>query len=276
VNRDARSGPNRLYCHRFGDPARAPLLLLHGFLGCGEDFAPLLGHLGGRFYGLALDLPGHGRTSLDATDPAWSVEGCAETILRWLDAAAIERPHLLGYSMGGRIALRLAVEAPSRFASIVVESASPGLENGSERAQRRQNDSELAARLRRDPLERFVDDWYRQPLFATLRARADYAELRRRRLRQDPHGLARALEQMGVGTQEPLWARLATLARPLHFAFGAEDARYRDIAARLARLAPCLRVRVFAGAGHNVHGEQEQDFAKYLEEVCGERARGTA
>lgn len=269
MNRAARNDPDRLYCHRYGDPARPPLLLLHGFLGSGEDFAPLVGQLDAVYYALALDLPGHGRTSLAPNDPAWSVEGCAEAILRWLDATAIERPHLLGYSMGGRIAVRLAVEAPSRFAAIVVESASPGLESDDERAQRRQRDAERAARLRRERLERFVDDWYGQPLFASLRARSDYAALRGRRLRQDPDGLARALEQMGVGSQEPLWARLATLPRPLHFAVGAEDPKYRAIAARVASLGPHLRVRVFAGAGHNVHVEQEQSFAEYLAEVCG-------
>jgi 2-succinyl-6-hydroxy-2,4-cyclohexadiene-1-carboxylate synthase len=249
---------------------------LHGFLGSGEDFAPLLRRLDVRFHGLAPDLPGHGRTALDPADPAWSVEGCAEAILRWLDAEGIDRPHLLGYSMGGRIALRLAVEAPSRFGAVVVESASPGLETDSERAQRRRSDAELAARLRREPLERFIDDWYGQPLFATLAARADFTELRRRRLKQDPQGLARSLERMGVGTQQSLWPRLAQLRHPLQLAVGADDAKYRDIAARAAGLTPQLRVRVFAGAGHNVHVEEEQRFAEYLEEVCAGPARREA
>lgn len=250
--------------------------MLHGFLGSGEDFAPLAQRLPSQVNVLALDLPGHGRTLLDADDPAWSVEGCADAILAWLDAEGIAAPHLFGYSMGGRIALRLAIAAPSRFGAIVIESASPGLETADARAQRRHDDAGLAARLLGMPLERFIDDWYAQPLFASLAASAAYAELRALRLRGDPVGLARALTCLGSGAQQSLWPRLGELHRPVHLVVGAQDARYRDIAARMAALAPAMRVRVFAGAGHNVHVEQPERHAGYLAEVFAARTRGEA
>lgn len=261
-----RSG-NGFRCHRFGDPRRPALLLLHGFLGCGQDFEALATMLEDRVHGLALDLPGHGQTRLEDDDPAWSVEGCASAILRWLDSERIASPHLLGYSMGGRIALRLAVIARPRFREIVIESASPGLESPDERAQRQLDDARLAAKLRTEPLERFVDDWYAQPMFARLALQPTFADLRRRRLRQHPGQLALSLERMGLGSQQSLWRDLPVLSGRVHFAVGAEDGKYRRLAARAAQLSPRIEVRVFEGAGHNVHFEQPRCFADYIGEI---------
>ncbi|HET7093398.1 MAG TPA: 2-succinyl-6-hydroxy-2,4-cyclohexadiene-1-carboxylate synthase, partial [Thermomicrobiales bacterium] len=185
-----------------------------------------------------------------------------------LDQLRIERASVLGYSMGGRLALSFAVSHPERVAALALESATAGIANEAERSARRAADERLATSIERDGVACFVADWERLPLFAT-QARLPAARqeaLRQDRLRQRALGLANSLRGFGQGAQPALHARLAEIGCPVLLVVGEEDARFRAIAADLADRLSDARVTVVPEAGHAVHLEQPERFATIVQE----------
>ncbi len=240
-----------------------PLLLLHGFMGSGEAWAPraaVLAEHGIRT--LAVDLIGHGASDAPADPERYRMERCVADLLELLDRLEPRRVAVLGYSMGGRVALHLASAAPERVSALVLESASPGLADPSERERRIASDEALAATLERDGLAAFVDRWERQPLFASQRSLPpdERARLRAERLRQRPLGLANSLRGYGTGRQAPLWDRLPLLDIPTLVVVGALDEKFHMIGQRMADTLPRARLAVVPEAGHTVHLEQPRAF----------------
>lgn len=247
-----------------GDADHPPILFLHGFMGSGADWVDVISALDERFCCVAPDLPGHGG-SVGLSPENYTIEGAAKMLHKLLDGLEISRVTLAGYSMGGRLALYLALRYPQRCAGLFLESASPGLESAEERAARRATDEERARRLESGDFEEFLRDWYRQPLFAPL-AR-DEALLRRtielRRL-NDPAELARSLRGMGTGSQPSLWGELEGLSAPALAVAGGLDEKYVRVSSRMARLSPCIESAVISEAGHTVHAEAPEAYISLL------------
>lgn len=237
------------------DPARPPLLLLHGFLGSKAEWAELMPRLSastGRTC-LALDLPGHGQNP----QTTCSFADTAAQLWRDLETMGIGSVDLLGYSMGARLALYLCVHFPERIGSCVLESGSPGLQSEHERSSRRVHDDKLAQTLETHTLKEFLDDWYQQPLFSSLRAQPDFERLKSRRLQENQlrtQDLARSLRQAGTGVMTPLWDILPQLKLPLLALAGEQDAKYVKLAHEMAQHCPSLNVRILPG-GHCPHLE---------------------
>ena len=244
---------------------RPPLVLLHGFTGSSRSWEAHLEPLAqARGAALAVDLVGHGRSDAPADPARYTFPAVVADLLGLLDRLGVGRVDLAGYSMGGRVALHLALAAPWRVRALVLESASPGIEDPDERARRRAHDEALAGLLEREGIEAFVRLWESQPLFAT-QARLPPAvreALRAERLAQRPHGLAGALRGLGAGVQAPLWGALPGLRLPVLVVAGAEDPRYRAIARRMGEALPDARAVVVEGAGHNVHLERPEAFRR--------------
>ncbi len=257
-----------------GDPRRPAILFLHGFMGSGADWADVLPALGGRFYCVVPDLPGHG-ASLKLPPEAYTVEGAARALLDLLDELGVERPVLAGYSMGGRLALYLALRHPERCAGLFLESASTGIEDASEREARRRSDEEKARRLESGDFESFLRDWYRQPLFASLtRNEGLLEETVEARLRNDPEELARSLRGMGAGSQPSLWGELAGLEVPSFAVAGELDEKYVRISDRMASHSSRMRATVVSAVGHNVHAESRAAYLALLEDFLSSPWRG--
>jgi 2-succinyl-6-hydroxy-2,4-cyclohexadiene-1-carboxylate synthase len=183
-----------------------------------------------------------------------------------LDRQGIGRAHVLGYSMGGRVALALALAHPDRVGALVLESASPGLAGAGERAARVAADAALAARIEREGVPAFVDCWEALPLWASqARLSADArAALRAQRLQNTPVGLANSLRGLGTGSQPPLWDRLGDLAAPTLLVAGCDDAKFSDLARRMAEAIPANELLLVHSAGHAVHLEQPAVFARLV------------
>jgi len=177
-------------------------------------------------------------------------------VIRTMDGLEVTRPVVAGYSMGGRLALYLALRYPNRCTGLILESVSPGLERSSERAARRAADESKAERLKSGDFEAFLRDWYGQPLFAPLARDEEllYRTIEARR-RNDPGELARSLRGMGTGSQASMWGELEGLAVPALAIAGELDEKYARISWRMAGINPRIESAVVPRAGHSVHAE---------------------
>ena len=274
------SGSWRIHV-RSAAAAATPLLLLHGFTGSGRDWTEVGAGLADRPL-IAPDLPGHG----DTTVPPASFDAVVDSLVSALDGMGTGSFDLLGYSMGGRLALALALAYPDRVRRLVLESASPGLPTAAERARRRAADAELARLALRDGIAAFVDRWEQVPVLATEERLSPErrAQQRSDRMLCDPAGLAASLERMGTGTQPWLGDRLAELRLPVLLIAGERDPKFLDVAATMASRIVDARRAICAGAGHNVHLEKPDPYVRYVRrfldardpvgDVCAENRGG--
>ena len=247
-----------------GDDSDPALVFLHGFMGSSADWLDVTLALEDRFRCIALDLPGHG-ASLGLPSGSYSFEGAARATVRTLDELNVLRATFVGYSMGGRLALYLALRYPERCAALFLESASPGLEGVAEREARRRSDREKAARLASGDFEQFLMDWYSQPLFTSL-ARRDgpFEEMITARRGNDPAELALALTGMSTGAQPSLWGELPDLDVPALAVAGELDEKFVALAQRMAGASPNMRAAVVPGTGHNVRVEAPEEYVASL------------
>lgn len=253
----------RIRSHRSGDVTGQLVVILHGFTGSAKAMAPVVDRLRPNHQVVAVDLVGHGGSDAPDDVAPYSMPACVAQVVGVLDQIASERAHVIGYSMGGRAALSLAVQHPERVASLHLVGATAGLRTEAERVARRAADDALADRLLTDGLEAFVDHWMSIPLFASqvrlggpalAAARAD-------RLTANPLGLANSLRGMGTGSMPPLHERLGDLAVPVQLIVGEEDEKFHTIARDLASLLPDATVTVIAEAGHAAHLESPDAVA---------------
>jgi 2-succinyl-6-hydroxy-2,4-cyclohexadiene-1-carboxylate synthase len=236
------------------------LLLLHGFTATGASWDRVRRLLdGGEYAPEAPDLRGHGGRAGER--PA-TIEACVE------DLRQREPYALAGYSMGGRVALHLALAQPERVRRLVLVSTTAGLESEEERARRRAGDADLADGLERAGVEAFARSWAAQPLFAEQPPEIA-AAAHRDRLRNDAPGLAASLRGMGTGAMTPVWDRLHELTMPAVVVVGERDAKFRAIGERLADALPDAELLVAAGAGHSVHLEAPEAIAQALDPEAG-------
>lgn len=195
---------------------------------------------------MAIDLPGH----LTSPDPTGDY---LEVIRALLDRLPASIDRVIGYSLGGRIALSLIQLAPERFRSAVIISAHPGLLDPALREQRRLADQSWIRLLRDQGLEAFVTAWEHQPLFKTQARLAPeiLARQRARRLSQRPEGLASVLERLGLGEMPSTWEALARYQGRLDWIIGGEDRRFQAIAHEVVAHRPSTRLHVLENVGHN-------------------------
>jgi 2-succinyl-5-enolpyruvyl-6-hydroxy-3-cyclohexene-1-carboxylate synthase len=250
---------------------KVPVVCIHGFSRDARMWDSLIPLLEDGFPVFAVDLMGHGASPAPKDDvfpEAYSVEYNTARLFDALGDAGIERCHLIGYSMGGRVALHAAAQEPASFASLILLSASPGIEDPGERAQRLSSDHRLAAEIERDGLEIFVDAWLRTPAFSTLHLRgAEFLhQAKEERMRQNSRGLAGALRGMGQGTQLPLWAMLRSLAMPVQLVAGAHDGKYHALCEIMRTLIPDARLHVVEDAGHDLVAESAIEVATVINE----------
>ncbi len=225
----------------------ADLVLLHGFTQTSASWEPVVRALGPRYRALAPEL---------GTGP-WDAE------LDRLAAIVAPGAILAGYSLGGRLALALALTRAVSLSALVLVSASPGLADPGERAARRAADDALAGRIEAIGTEAFAEEWAAQPLFAGQPpelAAAAHAD----RLRHAPGELADQLRGLGTGTMPPLWHRLAELSVPTTLVVGERDAKFRAIAEQMAAAIADASVVVVEGAGHAVALERPEAVAGAL------------
>jgi 2-succinyl-6-hydroxy-2,4-cyclohexadiene-1-carboxylate synthase len=246
-------GAGVLHADVHGTPGQPRVVLVHGFTQTRRSWDRLLPRLTEGHEVVAVDAPAHGRSAGHRTD---LVDGAQ------LLGEAGGRAAYVGYSMGGRLALHLAVARPELVERLVLVGATAGLDTDDERAARRAADGALAADVERDGLDAFLARWLANPLFATLPAEAAGVE---DRLENTVDGLAASLRLTGTGTQRPLWDDLPRLTMPVLFVVGELDAKFTALARRMeAAWGGDAEVAVIAGAGHACHLERPDAFLEVV------------
>jgi 2-succinyl-6-hydroxy-2,4-cyclohexadiene-1-carboxylate synthase len=240
-----------LYAERLGD--RSQVTLVHGFTQTGRSWRPVLERLGPLHAFTVVDLPGHGHSS--------SVKGGL-----WDGAAAIgeagQHAAYVGYSLGGRFCLHLALAHPELVEALVLVSATAGLDTERERQERREADEVLAGRIETEGVASFLDWWLRRPLFATLSAEQAGVDDRQDNTAE---GLASSLRHAGTGQQEPLWDRLGELDMPVLVIAGERDGKFAKIGRRLAAaIGSNAELVLIPDAGHACHLERPDAFCLTL------------
>ena len=241
-----------------------PVTLLHGFTQSGRSWRELIAKLPAGYRWIVPDLRGHGETQI-WKGASCSMDACTADLVKLWDTLDVERTHLVGYSMGGRLALHIATHRPDRVLSVFTIGAHAGLEEDA-REGRRRGDEALAERIEKDGIEAFVNYWGSQPMFAGIERRGPTyaAEVRSERLRNHVAGLACSLRGMGAGAMEPLWDQLAHVEFPCTFVAGQLDHGYVASARKLAATVPNSRVEIVPRAGHSVHQERPDAVARAL------------
>jgi len=261
--RETQTKFGQVSVREFGD-GPVGLIALHGFTQHGGSFEELASLLGTDV--VAVDLPGHGSTDVGPI----TFEVAVSVVTEVLESLG-NRPALLGYSQGGRIALGVSLARPDLIDRLILVSASPGIEDPELRRQRREADDILAGRIEDLGVEAFVDEWLELEMFAGLQRRptqwrnAD----RSRRLENSAPGLAAALRGMGQGAQPFLGESLDRLTVPLLAIAGGDDPRYMDHAEAMVSAVPDGALAIVPDAGHAVNAELPGAIASLVGDFIG-------
>ena len=248
---------DELRLHVVSSGEDAPLLLLHGFTGSSSTWDYFRSKLEQSFRVIAVDLPGHGQSSVPDDPERYSLDRLSADLARVLDDLEIDRAAVFGYSMGGRAALRFALNEPTRLNALILESATPGIDEAS-RPQRAASDRLLADMIERDGVAAFVAKWERLPLWNTQVRMPDAGRkaLHNQRLANDARGLANSLRGAGSATDPAVTGRLGEIQTPTLILTGELDAKYIEIGRVLESGIPNADMQIIPDAGHAIHLEQ--------------------
>ncbi|WP_144211531.1 2-succinyl-6-hydroxy-2,4-cyclohexadiene-1-carboxylate synthase [Shewanella donghaensis] len=243
--------------NRCGDTDLPALVLLHGFLGSKEDWQASLPILSQHFHCICIDLPGHGENELILPTPGF--ETAAKFIVDKVTELGYPRFHLLGYSLGGRMALHIAKFYPQSLLSLVLESSHLGLTTMKEKQTRLSQDQKWADKLTSEPIGDFLAQWYQQAVFAEL-SLDERAKLIAIRSKNNPQALLHCYKSTSLGLQENGQHVLKHLHCPTYMLVGQQDSKFSQLAQQWQQSAG-LTVITIADSGHNVHKAQPSVFA---------------
>lgn len=239
------------------------LVCLHGFTGTSQTFASVF-QADNRINILGIDLIGHGRTDAAVHPYRYQLACLCEDIVLLTEKLGLEQFSLLGYSMGARVALGIVCLFPYKVQQLILESGSPGLNDTSERLSRQHSDERLAGYILSHSIEEFVDKWEKLPLFASQRKLPIQIQetIRQERLSQQRQGLACSLWYMGTGVQPSFWEGLKNIKIPVQVIVGELDNKFVRLANEMKKRQPAFSISIINNAGHCVHLEKPDEFAK--------------
>lgn len=250
-----------------------PIVFLHGFMGAGADWREICELLAEEYYCVCPDLPGHGANIADDLGAQLTIAQLAIDLGALCAELGLHEPVVVGYSLGGRVALSIALQFPSLMRALVLESASPGVEGALQRESRSATDDARAAALLAGGVPAFTKSWYSAPLFQSLhRYPVLLAKLQAARSTNDARWLARVVRDLSPGRAASVWAELASIQIRTLLVAGALDVQYTSTVQRMAVVMPSATSLIVPDAGHNVHLEEPIVFVQALRQFlasCG-------
>ena len=253
---------------QWNEGAEKTIVLLHGFTGSMKTWQHVINQFPASIHVVTVDLIGHGQTSAPKELQPYLMEAHIDLLEQLFERLQLQQFTLLGYSMGGRVALSYAIRYPHRISALILESASPGLAQSEERMVRILADDALAKKIEADGISAFVNQWENISLFATQKGLTQeiQQEIREERLAQTTTGLANSLRGMGTGMMPSLWHKLHELNIQVTLITGSLDIKFEQLAVKmLDHLQDATHISV-NGAGHAIHVENPVEFATIVKE----------
>ena len=248
------------------DQTKIPVIFLHGFTGAAEDWQFILNKLPSRFYPVAVDLIGHGKTD-SPVNPSYYT---CTSIVRQLDSIFTQLGFnniiIVGYSMGGRVALSYSLTHPHRIKASVLESATAGIQDICSKKERVELDYLLAEKIKNEGVESFLDFWFDTPLFESLKNLPDFLAMKKKRLKNNVTGLSNSLMNFSTGLMMSYWEKISSLNFPVLLISGENDKKYTDINKLMKIKFPNALHSSIPDCGHNVHLEKPEVFTKLVSE----------
>ncbi|KAL2455175.1 Protein PHYLLO [Forsythia ovata] len=241
------------------------VVFLHGFLGAGDDWMPIMKALSSSLRCVAIDLPGHGGSKLlnVSQGQSLSMDVVVNMLCKVLHDLTPGKVVLVGYSMGARISLYMALKCSNKVEGAVIISGSPGLTDPDARTSRRAKDDFRACSLVSNGLEFFLDTWYSEELWSSLRSHPHFKQIVANRSQHDDlHTLAKVLSDLSIGRQQSLWGDLKKCTLPILLIVGERDVKFKKIARDMyskmndeTRNTDCPPIVEIPNSGHAVHLE---------------------
>ncbi|MFO6425319.1 2-succinyl-6-hydroxy-2,4-cyclohexadiene-1-carboxylate synthase [Motilimonas sp. KMU-193] len=257
-----------LHCRYHLSGKGIPWVFIHGLLGSGDDWQHVIAHLPAGHNWLCLDLPGHGGSRDVKVSQQAGFAETAALIAACLNQLNIHLCHLVGYSLGGRIAMYFASQYPQYINTLVLESAHPGLTHSAEQTARLSHDQAWATRFAQQPIDHVLTAWYQQGVFDDLTPKQKSALCQ---IRAHNHGpaIAHMLMATSLGRQANLTPNLQNAKYPIRYFVAENDAKFSAIAKLLTQQVPQLDLQPFPEAGHNIHWAKPLEYAQILEQRVG-------
>lgn len=243
---------------------KIPIIFLHGFTGSSEDWLFIFDKLPEKYFPIAVDLIGHGKTD----SPEDTTYYTSSSIIKHLDSIFnqlnFKKIILCGYSMGGRAAISYCMHHPYRIIAAILESTTAGIEDISLKKERVCFDLLLAEKIKKDGIENFIDYWMNIPLFESLKEIPDYESIKNKKYQNNVIGLANSLMGFSTGLMPSYWDKLNLLEFPTLLITGSSDAKYTEIGKRMLLKLKNAQHKIAPSCGHNVHLEKPDVFIKFV------------
>ncbi len=245
------------------------IIALHGFTGSGLDFDPIVDLLPKKTLFIAPDLIGHGESDCPRNSGYYSEPFIFELISGIQKRYRLPHFHLLGYSLGGRLALRYSLHSNKCLDSLILISSTPGIKVKQDRLERKYADKHLAQNITERGISWFCKEWEKIPI---LRSQKNIPPeimnpLRERKLKNNITGLSNTLEHLSNGNLMPVWDNLSTITTPTYLFTGADDLKFTEIAKQMKTLIPLSTHSIIPNTGHLPHLESLKAFSQSLNSI---------
>lgn len=238
------------------------IFLLHGFTGSSEDWNNILPQIDNRFNKITVDLLGHGKSDFPTDPSLYSWQQQVEQINKIVNHFTEGKIILIGYSMGGRLALCYGCTYPERVSGLILESSSPGIENKKQRVERIKEDGELAGYISTHSTEEFIELWTGKKIFSTRLRFSDSKrkEIKKSKIKNNPIGLSNSLREFGTGRMPDLYHQLNKFNARTLLLTGELDTKFTSLNKRVVKKFPAAEHKIIKNAGHTIHLEEPEKF----------------
>jgi 2-succinyl-6-hydroxy-2,4-cyclohexadiene-1-carboxylate synthase len=254
------------------DKSKDYVLFLHGFTGCAEDWFPVFEQMPDKYNYIAMDIVGHGKSDVPGSPSKYNIESIISQIKFVKDYFTPNKIFLLGYSMGGRIALSYASVYPDDLKGLILESASAGIKNDEERQKRYDEDLKLAEFIETHTVEEFIEMWNDQELFNTQRRFSNdkLKKIKKKKALGSKIGYANSLKGFSTGIMPPVHDKLKKIPLKVLLITGDLDTKFTGINARLAKRFFKAKHKIVRNSGHNTHLEESKRFVEIVLNYLGQ------
>src|SRR5574338_222849 len=254
------------------DKSKDYILFLHGFTGCAEDWFPVFEQIPDKYNCLALDIIGHGKSDAPGSSMHYSIDSIMSQIKYVKDHLTQNKIFLLGYSMGGRIALTYASMYPEDVKGLILEASSAGIKNDEERQKRYEEDLKLAEFIETHTMEEFIEMWHDQEIFNTQRrfSNEKLKKIKKKKASGSKTGYANILKEFSTGIMPPVHDKLKKIPLKVLLITGDLDTKFTGINARLAKRFFKAKHKIVRNSGHNTHLEEPKRFIEIVLNYLGQ------